>query len=108
MSADKTCTATFKARHGKDNPNVGLIRDLTQAGVEFRACGQGLLAREIDNSTGYRFTPFCPPATRDFEWFIPGTEPQEYCPIHPPFRTGITRHEPTAGYSRMKSGKTGY
>ena len=69
----------------------------------------GLVAREIDNTTGYRFTPFCPPQTRDFEWFIPGTEPQEYCPIHPPFRTGITRHAPAAaGYSRMKSGKTGY
>ena len=40
----------FKARHGKDNPNIELIRDLTKAGVEFRACGQGLLARKIDAS----------------------------------------------------------
>lgn len=40
----------FKARHGKDNPNIELIRDLKQAGVEFRACGQGLLSRKIDAS----------------------------------------------------------
>lgn len=38
----------FKARHGKDNPNIALIRDLAKAGVEFRACGQGLLGRKID------------------------------------------------------------
>jgi len=55
---------------------------------------EGLLMREIDNTTGYRFTPFCPPQARDFEWFLPGTEPQEYCPIHPPFRGGITRTDP--------------
>jgi len=40
----------FKARYGKDNPNVKLIGDLTKAGVEFRACGQGLLGRKIDAS----------------------------------------------------------
>jgi penicillin-binding protein 1A len=51
---------------------------------------EGLLMREIDNTTGFRFTPFCPPQARDFEWFLPGTEPQEFCPIHPPFRGGIT------------------
>jgi len=54
---------------------------------------EGLVMREIDNTTGYRFTPFCPPQARDFEWFLPGTEPQEYCPIHPPFRGGITRDD---------------
>jgi intracellular sulfur oxidation DsrE/DsrF family protein len=40
----------YKARHGKDNPNIELIRNLAKAGVEFRACGQGLLAREFDAS----------------------------------------------------------
>lgn len=40
----------FKARHGKDNPNIGLIHALKRAGVEFRACGQGLLGRKIDAS----------------------------------------------------------
>lgn len=40
--------AAFKARHGKDNPNIALIRDLKKAGVQFRACGQALGSREID------------------------------------------------------------
>jgi penicillin-binding protein 1A len=57
----------------------------------------GLVTREIDNTTGYRFTPFCPAQARDVEWFLPGTEPQEFCPIHPPFRGGVTRHP--AGWS---------
>jgi penicillin-binding protein 1A len=51
---------------------------------------EGLITREIDNTTGYRFTPFCPPQAREFEWFIPGTEPGEFCPIHPPFRSAVT------------------
>jgi len=40
--------AAFKARHGKDNPNIALIRDLKKAGVQFRACGQALESRKID------------------------------------------------------------
>jgi penicillin-binding protein 1A len=53
----------------------------------------GLISRAIDNTTGYRFVDgFCPPQTRDFEWFLPGTEPSEFCPIHAPFAGGITRH----------------
>ena len=40
--------AAFKAKYGKDNPNVALIAALKQAGVEFRACGQALAARKID------------------------------------------------------------
>jgi intracellular sulfur oxidation DsrE/DsrF family protein len=40
---------TYRDRYeGQDNPNVALIRKLSEAGVEFRACGQGLIAREID------------------------------------------------------------
>jgi penicillin-binding protein 1A len=42
----------------------------------------GLIAFDIDNTTGYRFTPFCPPQARDIEWFLPGTQPTEYCPVH--------------------------
>lgn len=39
----------FRARHdGKDNPNIELIRKLHEAGVTFHQCGQGVLAREID------------------------------------------------------------
>jgi intracellular sulfur oxidation DsrE/DsrF family protein len=41
----------FKARHeGKDNPNIELIQKLSAAGVVFHICGQGVLAREIDEA----------------------------------------------------------
>jgi penicillin-binding protein 1A len=42
----------------------------------------GISAAEIDRSTGYRFTPFCPEETRAIEYFLLGTEPRGYCPIH--------------------------
>ncbi|HUR32509.1 MAG TPA: DsrE family protein [Vicinamibacterales bacterium] len=38
----------YKARYGKDNPNIALIHALKQAGVQFRACGQALGGRKID------------------------------------------------------------
>ena len=39
----------FKKRNdGKDNPNIELIKKLHDAGVKFHICGQGVLAREID------------------------------------------------------------
>ncbi|MDH4071517.1 MAG: DsrE family protein [Gammaproteobacteria bacterium] len=39
----------FRARHdGKDNPNIDLIRKLHAAGVTFHQCGQGVLARNVD------------------------------------------------------------
>jgi intracellular sulfur oxidation DsrE/DsrF family protein len=38
----------FKAKYGKDNPNVALIAALTKAGVQFRACGQAVVGRKID------------------------------------------------------------
>jgi penicillin-binding protein 1A len=47
---------------------------------------EGLITREIDGSTGYKSTEFCPRDVRYWEWFIPGTEPMEYCPVHLPFR----------------------
>lgn len=40
--------AAFKAKYGKDNPNVALITALEKAGVEFRACGQAVVGRKID------------------------------------------------------------
>ena len=40
--------AAFKAKYGKDNPNVALIAALKKAGVEFRACGQAVANRKID------------------------------------------------------------
>jgi intracellular sulfur oxidation DsrE/DsrF family protein len=38
----------YKARHGRDNPNIEIIRKLREAGVDIRLCGQGLVGREID------------------------------------------------------------
>ncbi|MGI9205225.1 MAG: DsrE family protein [Woeseiaceae bacterium] len=39
----------FKERHdGKDNPNIELIQKLHNAGVSFHICGQGVLARELE------------------------------------------------------------
>ena len=38
----------YKARHGRDNPNIEIIRKLKKAGVDIRLCGQGLIGREID------------------------------------------------------------
>jgi intracellular sulfur oxidation DsrE/DsrF family protein len=39
--------AAFKAKYGKDNPNVPLVAALKRAGVEFRACGQAVVGRKI-------------------------------------------------------------
>jgi intracellular sulfur oxidation DsrE/DsrF family protein len=38
----------YKAKYGKDNPNIALIKLLKKAGVEFRACGQAVVGRKID------------------------------------------------------------
>ena len=44
---------------------------------------------EIDKTTGYRATPFCPREVHYIESFIPGTEPQGFCPVHSsPFMMG--------------------
>jgi intracellular sulfur oxidation DsrE/DsrF family protein len=41
----------YKARHnGVDNPNVAVLKELHQAGVELRVCGQGLLGKKVDPS----------------------------------------------------------
>src|SRR6266511_2385111 len=41
-----------------------------------------LISREVDWSTGYLFTPFCPQNDYHVDWFYPGTEPTRLCPIH--------------------------
>jgi len=46
------------------------------------------VVEEIDNTTGYRATPGCPGDAHQMEWFLPGTAPIEFCPVHPPFRIG--------------------
>jgi len=38
----------YRARFGRDNPNVALIHELRRAGVDLRVCGQALLGRKIE------------------------------------------------------------
>ena len=45
---------------------------------------EGLVLAKIDNTTGYLATDFCPRQSVYFEWYIPGTEPTEFCPYHNP------------------------
>jgi penicillin-binding protein 1A len=45
----------------------------------------GLGALDIDKTTGYKATPFCPKDVHYIESFIPGTEPTQFCPVHSPF-----------------------
>lgn len=41
----------YKSRHkGVDNPNVAMLKQLKDAGVELRVCGQGLLGKQVDPS----------------------------------------------------------
>lgn len=41
----------YKARHnGVDNPNVAVLKELHEAGVELRVCGQGLLGKKVEPS----------------------------------------------------------
>jgi penicillin-binding protein 1A len=48
-----------------------------------------LVAREVDRYTGYRATEGCPREEVYVEWFLPGTEPTERCPVHQ-FHFGIS------------------
>jgi intracellular sulfur oxidation DsrE/DsrF family protein len=42
----------FRMRNdGHDNPNVSLIQSMKKAGVDFRVCGQSVLAHKIDPKT---------------------------------------------------------
>ncbi|MEK6687714.1 MAG: hypothetical protein AABZ01_04545, partial [Gemmatimonadota bacterium] len=43
---------------------------------------EGILLEQIDESTGFRATPFCPLSDVILQYFIPGTEPQLFCPTH--------------------------
>ncbi|MGI9039537.1 MAG: penicillin-binding protein 1A [Gemmatimonadales bacterium] len=45
----------------------------------------GLSALDVDKTTGYKATQFCPEEVHYIESFIPGTEPTGFCPIHSPF-----------------------
>jgi membrane carboxypeptidase/penicillin-binding protein len=43
---------------------------------------EGLMVDHVDRHTGLRATPFCPLTEVIVEYFIPGTEPNRYCPRH--------------------------
>ena len=44
--------AAYKAiKDGHDNPNIPLMRSMKQAGIDFRVCGQGVIAKKIDVAT---------------------------------------------------------
>src|SRR5262245_45333115 len=57
----------------------------------------GLTALDIDRSTGYKATPFCPKDFHYIESFIPGTEPTQFCPVHSPFNLGGNGANPMGG-----------
>jgi len=41
----------YKSRHdGANNPNIAMLHELKQAGVELRVCGQGLLGKKLEPS----------------------------------------------------------
>jgi intracellular sulfur oxidation DsrE/DsrF family protein len=41
----------YKTRHNNiDNPNIAMLHELRQAGVELRVCGQGLLGKKLEPS----------------------------------------------------------
>lgn len=42
--------AHYKARFGKDNPNLAVIHELTKAGIKVVVCGQALAAGGIEHS----------------------------------------------------------
>ncbi len=52
----------------------------------------GLVLLSIDATTGYRATDFCPRQSVYFEWFIPGTQPTEFCPYHNPLGRILGHH----------------
>jgi penicillin-binding protein 1A len=41
-----------------------------------------LVPREVDWKTGYLVTPFCPAGDHHWDWFYPGTQPTQLCPVH--------------------------
>ncbi len=40
---------------------------------------------EVDRSTGFRATPFCPRELVEVRRFAPGSEPRDFCPVHSPY-----------------------
>ncbi|MDB4950361.1 MAG: penicillin-binding protein family [Gemmatimonadetes bacterium] len=42
-----------------------------------------VVTRQIDGGTGYLATPMCPGSQVREEFYASGTEPKDYCPLHP-------------------------
>ena len=42
-----------------------------------------IISAQVDESTGYLATGECPPEHVRIEYFLVGTEPEAYCPVHP-------------------------
>jgi penicillin-binding protein 1A len=49
---------------------------------DWRLPPPGVSTITIDRSTGFLLSPDCPPELRSAEYYLFGTEPREYCPIH--------------------------
>ena len=66
---------------------TAMMREVYERGPIRRglAPSRGLTSLDIDKTTGYKATPFCPKDVHYIESFIPGTEPTGFCPIHRPF-----------------------
>ncbi|MGQ0704422.1 MAG: penicillin-binding protein 1A [Gemmatimonadales bacterium] len=47
---------------------------------------EGIIELEIDEQTGFLATPYCPRDQVVREYYYPGTEPTQTCPLHSPFR----------------------
>ena len=48
-----------------------------------------VVSAQVDQRTGYLATGSCPPEDVRIEYFLVGTEPEIYCPVHP--ETGVDR-----------------
>lgn len=46
-TVDLMANAPYKARMGRDNPNVAILEQLSKAGVDIIVCGQALFNRDV-------------------------------------------------------------
>ena len=60
---------------------------------------EGIVAREVDRTTGLLANPFCPESAIGTEYFIVGTEPVRECDLHSPFNLGVDSSGVAPGHS---------
>lgn len=41
---------SYKKKYNVENPNIGLIKELSGVGIQFVVCGQSLIGRQVDRS----------------------------------------------------------